>query len=62
MEKLSVFSIKDHIHSSYIIILTQEFEDYYDAEYAVKEMHDKKIDGGYRLIVEPSGKKKNKRR
>ena len=35
----------------------QEFEDYYDAEAAVKEMNDKKVEG-FRLIVEPSGKKR----
>ncbi len=30
--------------------LIQEFEDYYDAEAAVKEMNDKKMQG-YRLVV-----------
>lgn len=39
----------------------QEFEDYYDAEYDAKEMHYKKVEG-YRLTVEPSGKKKGKAR
>lgn len=39
----------------------QEFEDYYDAEYATKEMNDKKVEG-YRLIVEPSGQKKGRPR
>lgn len=37
--------------------MNQEFEDYYDAESAVKEMNDKKVEG-FRLIVEPSGKKR----
>ena len=45
-----------------MLLLMQEFEDYYDAEYAVKEMHDKKIEGGYRLTVEPSGLKKGKKK
>lgn len=38
-------------------MIIQEFEDYYDAEAAVKEMNDKKVEG-FRLIVEPSGKKR----
>lgn len=48
---------------SFIVLfcLIQEFEDYYDAEAAVKEMHDKKMQG-YRLVVEPSGKKRNRSR
>ena len=32
------------------ILVTKEFEDYYDAESAVKEMNDKKMEG-YRLVV-----------
>ena len=48
---------------SFIVILAlcQEFEDYYDAEAAAKEMHDRKMHG-YRLVVEPSGKKRNRSR
>lgn len=48
---------------SFIVILDhiQEFEDYYDAETAVKEMNDKKVQG-YRLVVEPSGKRRNRSR
>jgi RNA recognition motif-containing protein len=38
---------------------TQEFFDYMDAEYAIKEMNDKKIEG-FRLTVELSGKKKGR--
>jgi RNA recognition motif-containing protein len=40
--------------------LKQEFEDYYDAEDAVEEMNDKKVEGR-RLTVEPAGKKKRYR-
>jgi RNA recognition motif-containing protein len=40
--------------------LKQEFEDYYDAEDAVEEMNDKKVEGR-RLTVEPAGKKKRNR-
>lgn len=40
--------------------LIKEFEDYYDAEDAVENMNDKKIDGR-RLTVEPAGKKKRYR-
>ena len=42
-------------------LLMQEFQDYYDADAAVKEMNDKKIQG-WRLVVEPSGKKRNRSR
>lgn len=38
-------------------VITQEFEDYYDAEEAVEHMNDKKIEGR-RLTVEPAGKKR----